>query len=494
MTLKQLQDLIAEKNITKLKEVFSLNYDISKVTQALLEYDPKLHDVHDPVKRKDVPIIKENDNGVKETIGMYIKTRISVPIEENIVMLRSAFIGVPVMDATEGNDLEKELLIILKKIEKDNKLEFKFTDVTKKTMSELSCAELWFTQIADPDYWKGYPITSLRRQRVKILAHTYGDTLYPVFDDYGDMIAFGRGYETKDDEGKKTDHFDVYTAERFLFYERNDAGEYDVNIFEDNDDLNIKGDNLPGIPNQIGKIPVMYYSQKLTEWDHVSEMIRRIETKISNHAETNDAFDSPIFFGSGKIEGFVDRGETAKVLQGENGADGKFLTWDSAPESTRMELENLFGLISEHTQTPKISFDQMKGLGAFSKIALEMFFIAPRLKANDKRLHFGEIVQRRYNYLKKAVSVMDKRFEPALTYEISPKFEYFMPNNDTETMDTLIKAYEAGTISLKTLLQQSPLVQNAEDELKLIDAEAKAKAITNPPPVPADPNNPNDNA
>ena len=63
------------------------------------------------------------------------------------------------------------------------------------------------------------------------------------------------------------------------------------------------------------------------------------------------------------MKGFADKGEVGRVYQGDNETDMKVVSWDSAPESRRMEIANLTNIIFSYTQTPDISFENMKTLG-----------------------------------------------------------------------------------------------------------------------------------
>lgn len=56
-------------------------------------------------------------------------------------------------------------------------------------------------------------------------------------------------------------------------------------------------------------------------------------------------------------------------------------------------------LIYTITQTPDISFDSVKGLGAISGLALKLLFMDAHLKVQDKREIFDDYLQRRANVI-----------------------------------------------------------------------------------------------
>lgn len=443
------------------------------------QYNPKKHEVHNPTTRPDKVI--RSDSGSERAIVSV--SRLSIPAQKQIVRMAASFLGSPTMACTPKNDAETKMFEMVKLVSDQNKLEYKFRDISKTTMSERECAELWYTQDADPDYWAGTAIEGAKfKLRMRVLSSSRGDSLYPVFDSMDDMIAFCRYYEISElnDSGntEKIYRFDIYTAEKFYFFQKaeNSTGWSEVKTKSNG---STEANTVSGIPNITRKIPVVYYYQPTTEWDDVQEMIDRLEKKISNHADTNDYFDSPIVFAEGEVEGFSDKGEQGKVLQGKNGAKVEYLSWDSAPESMKMEIENLMKFIHSYTQTPDISFESMKGIGNnLSGFALKMLFMDAHLKASDKEDMFGECVQRRINYIKAALVKLSVKLKGGERAIISPEFKYFLPKDVESEVATLVKAYEAGIISRETAVKLNPLVSEPIKEIELINADDTRKAAT----------------
>ena len=190
----------------------------------------------------------------------------------------------------------------------------------------------------------------------------------------------------------------------------------------------------------------------------------------------------------GEVKGFSEKGETGKVLQMDEGADVSYMTYDSLPESMKMEMDNLIKFIHAFSHTPDISFESMKGLGQFSGIALKMLFMDAHLKAYDSEEIFGEGAQRLFNYLKHAISVLDPSYKIAKKLQIRPEFNYFLPKNVQEEVANVVSAYGAGIISLETAIKLNPLVEDAISEMTLIkkEADAKVKKLPTPPIAPVE--------
>lgn len=443
MELARLQALLPEYE--KLKAAIAAEQTTKPFDTYAKQYDPSKHDITDTGKRPNKTI--ETDKGTKvEDVA-----RLSIPMQELIVSRAAAFLcGNPVeLEYNSEDKTELELLDMIQKVWDDNKLDYESKKLAKLMMSETEVAELWYTEEADPEYWNNTPNQGSKfRLRMRVLANSLGDTLHPVYNNAGDMIAFGRGYKIKDEEGKIIECYDLYT---------------DTLVYK-----GIKRDSWAVTPetHTARKIPIIYYSQPEPEWLKVQNLIDRIEKLISNHAENNDYYGHPIMTVEGKINGFASKGENGKILELDPGAKVNMLTWPQAPESVKLEYNSLRSLIFDLTDTPDISLEQMKALGTYSGIALKMLFLGAHLKASDKEEIFGKGIQRRINYLKSALAyVVNVRLEKGLSLTIKPKFEYYLPKNDSERIDMLSTATGGKPImSVKTALNLNPLISDPEAE------------------------------
>lgn len=511
MTIEQLNLLLADQAIDKIKSAFEVNKDTSGIINAIKQFNPKLHDIFDESIRQRKLVSTKNLETGTETTRVVDPTRIAIPFQKRIVNQAVSFLGSPELQCTPRKGKETVMRDSILRTEEDNKMDFRFKKISRYAMSEKECAELWYMQPAPDGFWQDSGLNGNTRLKVQILHNSYdpvcrtgNDTLYPVFDFYGDMIAFGRGYILTVD-GKEEEHLDIYTADRHYFAKRINGfwkvGE-DVTISYVDSSGNKKtyvGDGLPGIPNSVGKIPVIYYSHPI-EWEDVQKMIDRLEKKISNHADTNDRVDSPIVFAEGEVEGFADKDDTGKLLIGKNGAKVSYLTWDNAPESMKMEIENLQKFIGLMTNTANTSFESMKGLGQFSGIALKLLFMDSHMKASINEEYLGESVQRRYNFIKSALIAIDPSLKAAANLKVKPKFTYFLPENVPEVVSTLKAAMDAGLLSVETAITLMPksLVSDPDQELARIRAEKSqavadaAKAMMDAAKNANQNNNPND--
>lgn len=474
MTREELRK-VSEDNFSEIVRKISVHRKIKygnkeyTVEDCIKQYDPLKHDVFDKSKRPDKLLSEQGDviydavNSVERNTTEYSSVpvnRLPLPIQKRIVLISSTFlIGERIGIESEANSVtDKDLETKVRKLWRDNKLDYLSKEIAKIMMSETHCAELWY-DYEDERYWRGTNIEkSKKRFGVKILAESKGDKLYPVFDEYDDLIAFGREYSLVN-ESKSVLHFDLYTADKIIKGVK-EGGEWTVEE----------------VKNPYGAIPVIYYSQEAPEWADVQPLIERKEARFSDFADTNDYFADPALVSNGAVENLPSKGEVGKTFQITGDGDVRYLTWDSAPEAMKLEFEMLNQEINAGTHTPNISFDSMKTLiGNTSGIALKLLFMDAQIKASDKQEAFGLLIQRRLNLLKKLIAHLSPADYENNTLELRPVFTPYMPINDVEYNQMLIDAYNAKMISHKTMVSKSTLVSDAEQEIKDIGSLEEKK-------------------
>lgn len=425
------------------------------VEEYLKQYDPKGHDVNDPAIREDREVVVETEEEIgpdgqpktTERKERVLVNRIAHPFQKDIVDKAVAFLcGNPVeLDANPKNDVEERMLAALREVWLDNKLDYRNMDIATVIKSETQAAEIWYKVPKDGGY----------KLRLKIIAASTGDKLYPVFDTLGDMVAFGREYKIKD--GKQTiDRFDLYTEKVTYKGTREQTG------------WTYKEEYI-----KPQKIPVIYGRQEIPDWLDVQPLINRYEESTSNHADTNDKHTDPSVVLKGEILQQDKKGKYGgQVFNVNADGDAHYMAWDHVVTSTELEQKTLKSGILYFSSTPETTMEQMSALGNYSGIALKMLFLSAHMKAAKAAAgYFGEYIQRRINYLKAALATLDITLAPAVNMQITPKFEYFLPKDDVEKINLLTTAKQGGILSQETAVMQNPIVEDPVAELEKIKTE-----------------------
>ena len=299
---------------------------------------------------------------------------------------------------------------------------------------------------------------------IKTLAKSKQDDIYTLFDQYDRLVAFGWGYNVKDAKGNSVRHYDVYTKDTIYRCEQAKHGNWTTTPEQ----------------NMIGKIPVIVFIQEV-EWDGAESMIERLEKAYSENADNIDDFGSPAVVASGEITNAQDlpqQEEETKVFELRNGGDLKYLTMENIGEARSKEAQMLESQIMEKTFTPTITLEALRGLSNASGATLRTVMMLASIKA-DRRKDSHDGLLSRVSSLMKAImgNVLDiagKAGYDALTIE--HEFQEPFGADIAQTFGDLMKQYGAGVISMRTVLEQSYLVPNAEKEMERLQQEADRKA------------------
>lgn len=436
---------------------------------AVKQFDPNLHrvvkdEVFRPKKKIEkglgtfyIDAITETE---RENVEIDYKdvSRLPIPLQKLIVKRTVSFAVGGKIDfkcaAKPGveTDLFNEVVATWKR----NKMQFKVKELLTYRMSELECAVLWHSVVnADKTI-------SMRATK---LAPSLGDSMSPIFNSDGDMVSFMRSYQVGD-----VKHFDVYT---------------DTQIIKHVDTGQGYNTGQQTITNHgYYKIPAVYDTQPRAQWSDVQRLIEREETLISDHSDTNINNASPILTSNSEIKQWFEKGDQGKVVEMEEGGELKYVTWDNAPQSIDLEDKNLRYWIFSCTQTPNISFEELKGMGNLTGPAFDRIMIDGHMNAKDiQDGSFGEFIQRNINFLISAVVATGaNNFKQAENIDIEPVFNLFKIDDIVEKINNAKLANGGLPVTdHESSIQLAGLSDNAADTLKKIKAETPvAPTVINP--------------
>lgn len=477
----KVQDIITKKNVSVtndgdvIAELKGCRYipqpDIENAKKAL---DPDLHDINNPILRPDKKVkidTDENADSAQKVISTDDEAtntrtekvaRIRIALQKLIIKRAVSFcFGNPVeWNCTPENEKQKAVKKAFDKIMTDVKINSINRKVARAIFGFKEAAELWFpVEVAKPHAKYGF--NTKYKLRCAILSPMLGDTLYPYFEESGDMIAFSRSFSRKDSKGVIFDYFETYTDEEHWLWQNGAKGMQVVEGYPK--------------PITIGKIPVIFGHQEQFETEDVDSLIDRLETLLSNFADTNDYHASPKIFVKGELKGFSKKGESGAIIEGEDGSDAKYLAWQNAPESVKLEIETLLKLIYTLTQTPDISFDSVKGLGAISGIALKLLFMDAHLKVQDKKEIFDEYLARRANVVKAYIGQFDNTLEAeADTMDIEPEITPYMLVDELNELNYWMTANgNKPVVSQEESVERAGISKNPEVTMKKLEEQSQ---------------------
>lgn len=442
MTIEEIMKLAREnKGNAVIPELKSHRYIAQPDTEAANKaLNPKLHDINDPVLRPDKRVKVTDDeqgesaqkvidtNGESTNFRTVKVARVALAIQKLIISRAVSFCfgNAPEYNNTPENEKQAMIVKALNRILYDVKSKSLNRKIGRSIFGYKECAEYWH-MVEKPKTHSKYGFPTKFKMRCTLFSPAYGDTLYPFFDETGDVVAFSRSFSRKDSKDNAVDYFETFTdTEHWLWV--NGQNGYEV---------------APGYPKPvaIGKIPVIYGNQPKFETEDVDALIDRLEALLSNFADTNDYHASPKIFTTGQITGWAKKGESGAVIEGEEGATMQYVSWQQAPEAVKLEIETLLRMIYTITQTPDISFDSVKGLGAISGVALKLLFMDAHLKVQDKMEIFDDYLQRRVNVLLAYIGMMNTSLEEECEQvEIEPEIIPYMITSDIDDLNYWLTA------------------------------------------------------
>ncbi|WP_313636251.1 phage portal protein [Empedobacter sp.] len=398
--------------IQKIIDALKQDKDKTKIIEkAKKELDPKQHDIMNPILRR--PKNKDEKDKNKDVIS------IALAYQKWIVRKEKAMIfgNQPILRANPNDETEKAVLKAIERILHDIKEPSFNRKLAESIGSFTEGGELWY--LKEGEEHDSYGFKTKMKIKAMLLSLKNSSQLYPCKDDFDDMICFSRNY-IKKIEGKEVEYFEVYT-QNFTY------------LFENFKEWEL----VDGYPKKqvLEKIPAVFGEQENVSWYDVQDLIERIEVLVSDHGEVNDRNAYPILKVIGKLKNYLNKGPGGGVELTE-GSDLEYLTWNQATDSIKLEIDNLVKNIQLFSQTPNISFDEVKSLGALSGTALKMLFLDAHLKVMEKREIYDEYLQRRINIIKRILATLNPAWKSAIdNLVIEPEIVPFMVENEKEQVE-----------------------------------------------------------
>lgn len=405
--------------------------------------------------------------------------RIPIPLQNKIVTTATAFeLGEPVTLNAEGEvntDKDSPLVEEVYRLWQNNRIDAVLQKIKVLQKSELQCALLFHIEDIKPNTTWNKLIGANKKKDIKfkILENKNG-VMSPYFDSFGDMTYFTWEFETKNELNKEVKNVWIYDKDKVYKLDNRSSK---LALIEEPKE------------HGFGKIPVVYLDQEYPEWHNAETMIDRLEVSLSKLGASNDYTGHPILKLYGDVAGAPEKDADGKAffLETKVTTDGKvvssdvdFLTYDQAPEAVGLELEKLEKFIYSLTSTPDLSFDNLKGLGNVSGVALRLMFLDAILKAKMNEGENRTIIERIINiFIAGTVNTTNTSMasDASKTY-FTIKFNSILPVDLKESIDMYSGAVNSKIMSLKTAIEQMGIVEDVEQELNDIKAASEVE-----PPV-----------
>ena len=451
LTLENAEDIINE---LKYKTV-----DVIPWETLEKEYDKKKH-----------PVYTDNSyrNKIDKNTGTEIKlTRVALGLQKLAVKrIGELCFGIPVKRIYKpNNEQEQKAAKILEDIFHKNKINSVNLERSKYLYASCEFVTIWYTQQQPTEY--GDEKTPLKL-RCKSYSPMNGTKLYPLFDEFDDLIALSLEYSRKKGDVTST-YFESYTKNRHLRW-KTTTTEWELELDEE-----IK----------IGKIPGIYQHRDEPIWEEESDNVYEAEWQLSrqgNYLRKNLEpiwvvfSDDDVKFGNEDNSGTTSR----KVLQYSANSKAGYQTWEQAIDNMKYFIETVRQNFFAQLQLPEMSSDAMKSM-PMSAESRKMIFIDGQLKVTDESGLWYDSFYREINVVKAFAKKMFPKLAAAidsLTVQV-----LITPYNITDESER-INMYTDATggkpvMAQRTAIERLGYADDVDEELQRI-ADETIEPLGNP--------------
>lgn len=423
------------------------------------EYDPKKHPVMSKVLYPDV---------VEEDGSIDYVTRITYNLQQLAVKRMSELCcGIPVKRVcSPENDKQKEVAKYLEKVYQRNRIDSVNNERLVMLFAGCEVMTLWYGVEQKNNV---YGFDSNIKMRCKNFSPMLGDTLYPLFDEYGDMIALSISYRRKV-AAKTVTFFDCYTAEAHYKWTDNGSGGWEL----------LEQDDI----TKVGKIPAVYMYRPTPIWEDTSKIVYEMEWSVSRNGNYLRKNSKPLFcvFADEEIRYGQEGNEKAEfksILQYPKGSTAGYVTWQQAIDNLKFHITELRQSFFTQLQLPDWSYESMKA-SPMSGESRKQLFIDAQLKVKDESGRLLEFFDREVNVVKAFLKIaLGDSY--AADIDALPVENVITPFTITEEKDTITNLVTANggkpIISQRESIEQLGWSDDVDKTLEEIQQEGSLDAF-----------------
>lgn len=423
------------------------------------EYDPKLHPVMDKAIYPD-KVVKKKTKGGGAATSIEKVTRITRGWQKLAVKRMSGLMfGIPAQRVYNAkNDKEQRAAEIMESLFTKNRIDSLNRQRAKMLYACCEFVTIWYFQEQDGATYAG------EKTKYKLRNRTYtpmqGDSLYPLFDEYGDLIALSIEYGRKEN-GKNITYFEVFTADEHRRWSWSGNGEYTEEVAEE---------------MNVGKITGIYVKRNEPIWEDESDNVYEAEWALSrngNYLRKNARPNWVVYCDELVRSSNINKDDDGMgVFNYPSNARAGYETWQQATESLKYHVDTIKQNFFMQLQLPDLSYDNMKSQ-AMSGESRKMMFIDAQQKCLDESDIWGEALDREVNVVRALAGIMFPQYADAFnTLQVEVVITPFQINDESEKIANLSAATGGKPImSQRTAVQNLGYVSDVDKELEQMGNE-----------------------
>lgn len=425
------------------------------------EYDQRKHPVMDKKLYPD-KIVK----GKVEKV-----TRLTLGLQKLAVKrMTGLMFGIPVQRVwkpqNEDDQQQKRACEVLEAIFTKNRIDSVNRERSKYLFAGCEFITLWYTQQQQTDYAGE---ATEKKLRCKSFSPMNGEMLYPLFDEYDDLVALSVEY-TREENHQTITYFDTYTATEHIRW-RTQGSQPEEELRE---------------PIEFEKIPGIYVFRPTPIWEDESENVFEAEwtqSRNGNYIRKN-ARPNWVVFSDEKVKyGKEAAPDNAgrNVLQYGKDDKAQYVTWEQAIDSIKFHIDQISQNFFKQLQLPDMSMENMK-LTPMSGEARKMVFIDAQMKVTDESGIWLEGMDREVNVVKAYAKTMFPKLAEAIdALQCEVIITPYQIRDEGEKINNLTNATGGKPImSQRTAIQYLGYADDVDEELKQIQNETEVHLFNEP--------------
>lgn len=422
------------------------------------EYEPKEHPVMTDKTYKD----KVTKKGIERV------TRLTLGWQKLAVKrITELMFAIPLQRVyNPENEQEKTVAKIMEAIFQKNRIDSLNIERGKSLFASCETITLWYSQ-EQPTVYAGQK--SPLKLRCKNYSPMNGDSLYPLFDEYDDMIALSIEY-TRKEENKTITYFDTYTADEHIRWRTGNG----ATVEELREAVELE------------KITGVYIHRDEPIWEDQSPNVYEAEWTLSRNGNyiRKNARPNWVVFSDDKVKyGNEPTNDNAgrNVLQYGQNDKAEYKTWQQAIDSIKFHIDEIKRNFFMQLQLPDMSMENMKAT-PMSGEARKMMFIDAQLKVTDESGIWIEFFDREINVVRAFMKKMYPNLSAAIdNLQVDVVITPYQIRDEAERITNLTNATNGKAImSQRTAVANLGYVDDVDEELKQIAKESAVNVFDEP--------------
>ena len=438
------------------------SYEWVPQIEFLREYDPSGHKINSDAYYPDHITYDE----VKKQYYTQKVWRASFPFQriihaQQLVHLCGNDIHIE-LTGLHNTTADRDLLLTLRKKWLDRDVETAFYQLAAATKKTGDAALVF--------YFKD------RQIRWRTLAFDKGDTLYPHYDDNGDLSIFARQYNAYDIKGKIVTTFvEVWDERNMTVYRRSERGVAGaINRLKDYFGIDGYEVAVPPTPHGFNEVPIVYVRDDGGAcWSAVQNAIDKYELAISHLCQNNMAYAFPIMVLKGEsVDIKADIYGAVKYIDTSTDGSAQYLEPQGNVEAFKLQLETLLKQIflgSFAVMPPEVRSGDLPG------VAIKLIYAPSIDKAMNDAKQFQGAILKLLRLFKHGVGVEIAAVTRMAALDTYAWIEPYVHQNMSELVNNLVSLVNSGLLSQDTATGIHGYGENNEVD-KIITEQKMANA------------------